>query len=561
MRKPHSTLARARGTMLATGGLTAPRLRRSWPWLWVSVMACGGAPVAVPDLDVDPDPEPDPVFSPDLVVLDSGTVRGHEVDGSIAFKGIPYAAPPVADLRWRAPQPLEPWTGVRDASDYPPMCPQPPSDIGVGGGDEDCLYLNVWTPADRTEEDRLPVMLFLHGGGNFLGDSAHSMDYVVGTSGKGALYDGARLSARGRNVVVTINYRLGVLGFLTHPALADASGSSGNYGLMDQIAALQWVQQNAEALGGDPNRVLLFGQSGGGRDVCLLVASPAAGGLFSTAALHSLPCAAQTNDSAVTQRDDLLAELGCDTSTDPIACMRAQDADVLVNAQSARPLGLASGAFRPTVDGLIVPEQPRTLFARGEFNHMPIIVGTTDAEYANRWTDMSVAQYEGTILATQGQRVGALILASYPASDFSSGHAAYVEVMSDRNVTCPTRRLAQVLADGQSEPVYLYRFRQVLSTSTRLGDGAYHTSELAYLFQHMSGEHFSATDEERSTEQAMLQYWSSFAATGTPSGSGLADWPAHDSVGLGYQSLEAVPYAGVALKDDACNFWDSLSGS
>ena len=501
--------------------------------------------------------------------IDTGIMLGTEEEGSIAYKGVPYVAPPIGELRWRPPVAAAAWTGVFNADSYPPFCPQPDNNLGEVGGVEDCLYLNVWTPADRGVNESLPVMVFLHGGGNFLGSSTSPLNGTLENTNSTPTYEGQRLSAHGRVVVVTLNYRLGVLGFLTHPGLIDEEGYSGNYGLMDQIEALKWVQRNIAAVGGDSERVMLFGQSGGGRDVCLLVTSPKAAGLFSRAAMHSIPCGNQPYSQAVTTRNALLAEMSCQTdgatsteltAAEQVACMRGKDAIGLVSAVSAQPLGLASGAFRPTIDGNIITGIARSLFASGDYNHMPMIIGTNGLEYAHRWTDITAAQYPGYINATFGSDAAA-VLAQYPInrSDFAGdGSKAYSTVMSDKNAVCPTRSLAASIAASQADDLFYYRFHQVLSTTDRKGDGAYHTTELLYLFQHMSGDAFSATDDERFTEAAMLEYWTSFAATGVPSGDGLATWLNHDATDEYYLSINSTLELLQRAKESDCEFWNGL---
>jgi para-nitrobenzyl esterase len=501
--------------------------------------------------------------------IESGIVIGTEDSGAIGYKGIPYAQPPIGELRWKAPQAVAPWTEALAATQYPPFCPQPDNNLGEVGGQEDCLYLNVWTPAMRDPAEKLPVMVFIHGGGNFLGSSTSPLNGLLNNSSSRPLYEGQRLATRGQVLVVTFNYRLGALGFLTHPGLIEETGFSGNYGLMDQIEVLKWVQRNIEVFGGDPDRVLLFGQSGGGRDVCLLVSSPVTQGLFSRAAMHSIPCGNQPYTQAVETRNALLAEMNClmasdqttpFTNAEQMACMRGKEPLSLVNAEASQPLGLASGAFRPTIDGEIVTGVARSLFATGDFQHMPIVVGNNALEYAHRWPQLSAEQYPAFVTAIFGSDAPA-VMNQYPLSraDFQGDAGlAFSTLMSDRNAVCPSKSLVGSIANNQPKNTYYYQFQQALSTEDRKADGVYHTTELLYLFQHMGGDVFSATEDERLTEEAMLKYWTRFADTGVPSAEGYVEWQPHEAINEYFLGIQSVPSMDQNYKDSDCAFWGSL---
>ena len=500
--------------------------------------------------------------------LNSGWIEGRRRRGALEFVGIPYAQPPVGDLRWRPPQNVEPWDGIRSAKQMSSPCVQVTgtfvSDARPAAepfGSEDCLYLNVWTPSDPPPDGGWPVMVFLHGGGNIAGSTREPISSVASTESDAPLYDGARLAVRGGVVVVTLNYRLGAVGFLAMPELdAEAdTGTSGNYGLMDQIRALRWVQNNISAFTGDPSRVMLFGQSGGGRDTILLVTSPLTDGLFHAAAVHSAPLGAPTQEGLRERAEELVVEMGCD-GPNRLACMRQVSAGDMVTSEASTPLGLASAAFLPTVDGWVVVDQPRSIIARGEKEVVPLLLGTLEAEYSHRWTDLRAPAYPAAVRAMVGPRLADAVLAQYPLERFDSAAEAFVTMMSDRNVTCPHRVFARI-ASASGVPTWLYRFREILHPDVRLGFGAYHSSELLYLFQHMDGVEFPADPDDAAAEDVMLGYWTRFAETADPNGDGRAadplwkpfrvDEPAH-------LSISARPELGWDLKAEDCDFWDSL---
>ena len=521
---------------------------------WVAAGCSGGG-----DGGSEPAPPADPT---PVATVTTGELRGVEENGAHAFKGIPYAAPPVGDLRWTPPQPVAPWVGVRAADALPPPCPQSPASADGGDptqykGTEDCLYLNVWTPAQRAANERLPVMFFIHGGGNFSGSSAESIDFLLTTSGGPAWYDGSRLAARGRVVVVTVNYRLGPLGFIRHASMDPAN--TGNFGLLDQIAALHWVQQNIAAFGGDSARVMIFGQSGGAYDVCALMASPLADGLFSRALMQSGVCYLHPQSLMEQYTDALLQEIGCAGAPDVMQCLRGIPAEDLILAQSAQPKGLGSFTFHPFIDGYVGLDQPLAVIARGEHNRVPFIIGSNAAEYAHRFASVTTqAAYEAAIAATIGPQYVAAVVAEYPAADYASPREALVQALSDRNVTCTSKRIASQVSAAQTEPVFRYHFRRVLSAPEREADGAYHASELLYLFQHMDGVYFGANDDDRTVEANLLNYWTRFAADGDPNSAAMPTWQEYDAVLDPYQIIDIVPAGDAQLKQDKCLFWDAL---
>jgi para-nitrobenzyl esterase len=384
-----------------------------------------------------------------VVPVEGGPVRGAVTpQGVLVFKGIPYAAPPVGRLRWRAPAPVEPWPGIRDATRFGPGCPQP------GEGKEDCLHVNVWS-ADLT--GHRPVMVWIHGGG-FHFESASR-----------PLYDGGLL-ARRDVVVVTLDYRLGALGFLAHPRLSAESPErvSGNYGLLDQIAALRWVRRNIARFGGDPERVTVFGQSAGGESVSDLMVSPLARGLFSRAIAQS---GSAWNNPTLQEREQIgkrvAEQAGCG---DDMECLRRKDPSTLVTPQ----LG-------PVVDGWALPKSPARLFLAGKQAAVPFLIGTTAGETARNtaldgittvgaYRDYLRKQYPGH--ATEVERF-------FPAATDGDAHRRVVEVTTVDWCFRPARRMALAMRKVGA-PAYFYRFTRVPPAAAPWG--AYHSLDLFYLF-------------------------------------------------------------------------------
>ena len=444
--------------------------------------------------------------------VQQGVMVGAVADGVQSFKGVPFAAPPVGPLRWRAPQRPATWEGARSAEGYGAICIQPPSNGDPGVGplpmSEDCLTLNVWTPAGRAGAP-LPVMVWIHGGG-----------YNNG-SGTAALYDGTNLAKRGV-VVVTINYRLGRLGFFDHPALAAerAPGEpAGNYGVMDQIAALQWVRDNAAAFGGDPGTVTIFGESAGGAAVTQLMVAPAARGLFHRAVVQSgmgrqrsaelaldrpgRP-AAQSLGRAWARGAGLAAEM---TAAD----LRAVPPEALLNPMPA------FYSDNLIVDGGVLSEDVVKAFAAGRQAAVPLILGANSAEF---WwiRPADAGAYGRTDDAMTGAEHDALLVA-YGGPEGYDQHG-----VSDLVFNEPARHLARLHA-GAGHPTYLYRFDVVPESNPEPSGGATHASERPYVFDnlHTVGRPMGGRDERAAA--AMVDYWTSFAAAGDPNGPGQPAWP------------------------------------
>lgn len=464
----------------------------------------------------------------DVIQINSGPISGKVEDGVRVFLGIPFAAPPAGELRWKPPQEIASWNQVRNSTVYGPSCPQPGQSVlmlGSGKFSEDCLYLNVWTTAKKADE-RLPVMVWIHGG---------AFNFGSGTQPE---YNGKNLAKKGV-VVVTINYRLGPLGFLVHPLLSkeSAHGTSGNYGLLDQIAALKWVQKNIAAFGGNPDRVTIFGQSAGSRSVSLLMISPLSAGLFHRAIAESggpiigseyLSPAFNGNMANVSKMGQkLTAKLGCDKAEDVLAAMRAKSAQEWVEAADCKTDLFDDEApfFAPVFDGWVLPKNPLAAFSGGQQHDVPIIVGSTLNEgtlYLADEKDLSVEKYKSFLksrFADQSGKAFAMFPA-YKAEDVAPAIDHFLTVAANAQ---PARLVAQSMERKKSR-AYLYLFTRLPDTAMTRKLKVHHGVELAYVFGNMSkSEGYNDTDMELSHK--MMDYWVNFAKTGNPNGKGLPDWP------------------------------------
>ncbi|MCY4076829.1 MAG: carboxylesterase family protein [Acidobacteria bacterium] len=468
-----------------------------------------------------------PVAETSLGTLAGERVAGH--DDVLVFRGIPYAEPPVGDARWRPPIAKAAWDGTRAATTFGPACWQrltPESSIYTRGDlerAEDRLYLNVWTAAEDAAEAR-PVMVWFHGGG-------HS-----GGWGSARVFDGTALAQKGV-VLVTINYRLGPFGFLAHPALSAESehGSSGNYGLLDKVAALAWVRDNIAAFGGDPGNVTIFGQSAGSWSVCYLMASPLAAGLFHKAIGHSGGCfrgGRPDLEAAHAQGLAAAAALGAEGGgAEALAALRALDAPAVLDSD------LGSGAI---VDGWFMPRAARAIFDAREHNDVPVIVGALADEGTTLYAGMperSAAELTATLRDEYGEHADAVLAAYGPEVDRSTKGGAQA-IQADRSFVWEMRTWARAV-EAAGNRAYLYFFSQAppvfriyvperaaidLPAGPR-GYGAYHSGDLAYVFANTRLVGIDWTDRDHELSDAMSQYWVNFARTGDPNGGDLPAWP------------------------------------
>lgn len=494
-----------------------------------------------------------PVTAGDTVETKHGKVTGTQQGSVLGFKGIPFAKPPVGDLRWRPPEPPPPWSDVRQTATFPSPCAQ--NDPAKGArGSEDCLYLNVWTKPAGTLR---PVLFFLHGGGNVFGSTS---EVTAGVP----LYDGARIVERHDVVVVTAQYRLGVFGFFAHDKLAAESErrASGNYGLLDQIAALRWVKENIARFGGDPNRVLLFGESAGGADTCALVASPLAAGLFSSALIQSGGCSAIPAARAKTWQQSFVEKSGCG---EDVACWRHLGTEAALKASVAEPLagGVVQTPSGPVVDGWVLPDTPLARIRAGKHNHVPIVFGANRDETASPLFQVPhifpAFTYEARVKALFGADAPK-VLAAYPVTAFESPRAAWIALTSDGQFVCPARTYARAAAASQTEHVYRYFYTHV-SHGGRVSAnaGAAHGFELFYVFQWISATPgYAATPGDLALERAIGGYWTRFAKTGDPNGDGAVVWPIYDGATDPYLELGTPTRAAEKLNPARCDLWETF---
>ncbi len=475
---------------------------------------------------------PAPAAKP-VVATRTGAVSG--TGGEIeSFKGIPYAAPPVGALRWRAPEPAKPWKGVRDATRFGDDCMQRPYVISTGQKtSEDCLTLSVWTQGHARNAHR-PVMVFLYGGGFIGGSAAYP------------LYDGARLAANGV-VVVGLNYRIGIFGFLAHPALTAESAhrASGNYGLLDQIAALKWVQDNIAAFGGDPKRVTVFGESAGAVSIAVLMTSPLAKGLFSQAILHS-PDVPYLATLAAAEKSG--AALGAD-----LAALRRMSATELLahndDFYPQHPVGsLMSPSFpAPIVDGYVLPAQPRAQFAAGAVNAVPAIVGIAADEGRMFSPQQTLASYQAWVKDKFG-RSSAQLLAANPAATDAQANTAASAILGDAVFGESARLIARTLSEHQPR-TFFYLFSRGVAGRAQ---PATHSEVLPFLFGSLDKPSFIPHDPPDATDlklsATLQQAWTRFATTGDPNGPGLPNWPRYDRSSDPYLEFGTSIRAGQAYR-------------
>jgi para-nitrobenzyl esterase len=452
-----------------------------------------------------------------------GRVEGVLADGVVSFKGVPFAAPPVGDLRWKAPQPVKPWSGVKKADSFGAMCMQDPNFGRIFGGppemSEDCLYLNVWTAA-KSAGDKLPVMVWIYGGGFF-----------SGLTGSPA-YDGFNFAKKGV-VMVSIAYRVGVFGFLAHPELSRESGKgSGNYGLEDQIAGLSWVQQNIARFGGDPSRVTIFGESAGGISVSMLAASPAAKGLFHQAISESGGSFAppRYDDEggetvfalkvAEAHGEDYLKRLG----VKDINAARAQSAEAVLKAMGP-PMGQG---FWPVLDGNVIVGDQYELYEAGRFNDTSVLIGTNSDEGALFSRPVTPAQFELQIRREYGARADT-ILAAYPHATDAEATRSMKNIFRESTFAWHTWAWARLQSQKGKGKVYLYYFDYHQPDEL---EGASHGTEMGYVFGNLEGPgamlaHLKgpAKPDDLAMSNLLSSYWVNFAKTGDPNAPGLPTWP------------------------------------
>ena len=502
-----------------------------------------------------------------LVRTDAGWVRGEASEGHVTFSGIPYAAPPVGERRWAPPAAAAPWRGVRDATAPGATCPQGSygPDGPVVSGAEDCLYLNVTAPRSGGRHGgRRPVIVWLHGGGF--------------RSGAGSEYDGARLATAGDVVVVTVNSRLGALGYLSSPALDAEGHTSGNYGLEDQAAALRWVRRNAAGFGGDPGNVTLAGESSGGRSVCAHLASPASAGLFHRAIIQSGPCVDLVTKPVADERGARVAdELGCGTTgtsgagaADVAACLRERPvADLLRTLPGVgAPVNdeYADEPWQPVIGTPTLPHQPLDAIAAGSSAGVPLLVGANRDEMRSFVgfafdEPLTADGYRAQVTEAFGADAEA-VLARYPVEAYPSPTLALATVLGDWGGgvgSCPVLEGAEVVSAHADTFAY-----ELLEDSGLVIDGfplgAYHGWDLPFLFDvSIPGSQYpELTPAQRRLSAAMVDHWARFARTGDPNRPGRPVWPEFGRtgtvLGLAADAVAPTPFATT----HRCDFWATI---
>jgi para-nitrobenzyl esterase len=504
------------------------------------------------------------------ITVAQGQLHGIEATNFDAWIGIPYAAPPVGSLRWVAPQPVQPWPGVRDATNFGNRCVQ-----GTGWDpgyqtpklNEDCLDLNVYAPGNARRN--LPVLVWIHGGGF--------------TGGAGQDTDPRQYVQRNDAIVVTINYRLGVLGYLNLPQLS--SDGSGNFGLLDQQAALRWVNKNIAKFGGDSRNITIAGQSAGGSSVCDQLASPAAKGLFEKAVIVSGSCSMGTVAAGQATSQQVVTALGCGGASDVLACLRAVPTAKIVALQAT---GVSP---RPSIGGAAFPLDPAQAVATGQFNRVPVINGSVHDErrlfifqgYDYVGNPLTASQYVNLVDSTYGA-AAPQVLAKYPVSNYSSPDIAWATMQTDsldqaRKVTddelskwTPTYAY-EFQVEDTPEFTSIYLLQQTNAAAKAFPFGATHVDDLAYLWQYL-GLTVPLTDAQLALSDQITEFWNNFQRTGDPNGSGVPDWTRYSVANpkwMQYRACEAAEASTAFpsacsvsgngfLNDHNVAFWTSMLG-
>lgn len=487
----------------------------------------------------------------ETVHLESGTISGYQdlESGMISFKGIPFAAPPVGDLRWKAPQPVEAWEGIRECTAFGPSPVQatpapfmfwseefliPREPIG-----EDCLYLNVWTKAEK-RTDKLPVLVYIYGGGFRSGGSAC------------AIYDGTNMAEKGV-VFISINYRVGVLGFLAHPELAEESGygSSGNYAILDMIAALKWVQQNIDHFGGDPGNVTIAGQSAGSFAVNYLSVSPLAKGLFHQAIAQS---GAAFLSSPL--RPDMSLE---EAELSGVAFAKGLGAASLAELRSLPAdsiLGAVGGLNGPFIDGYVLPESVMDAYENGHQNDVPVLVGWNGDEGMVRQMQAADKYKEQAVLRF-GERANDF-LEVYPGTTEEEAVKSQIAMSRDETFAIQAYIWAKTQTTLGGSAVYLYNFNRDLPAHTpETQFGAFHSSEIVYAYDNLHTLDRPWEDIDQEIADQMSAYWVNFSRTGDPNGPGLSRWEPYTPEKEGAMIIDTITNQQSIPNLEQLRFWES----
>ena len=549
---PISVMAQGLGTPDPTIGISDDLVQANWlvagKVKTVQGDAMRGATMMVPGLVA---------ASSGILATDAGLVEGAvSTDSKVRiFKGLPFAAPPVGAWRWKAPQPVPSWTGVRKATDFGARCMQgrifEDMVFRDSGPSEDCLYLNVWTPSTSSQA-HLPVMVWIYGGGFAAGSASEPRQ------------DGENLAKKGV-VVVSFNYRLGVFGFLCHPDLTKESGhnASGNYGLLDQVAALKWVRRNIAAFGGDPDNVTIFGESAGSFSVSALMASPLAQGLFQRAigesgAFFSVTLGAKPLALSEEADRKFTDSLGLHS----LEALRALPADALLEA--AMKQGIMW--FWPIIDGYFLPQEVRSIFASGEQSKVPLLAGwNADEGDFHAIFAGAVPTAPNFVARAQtlfGDKADAF-LKLYPAATDDQAKRSAQDLAGDQFIAFSTWKWIELQAATGNSRVFRYEFDDAppsaAKDSTAPSRGAYHSAEIEFVFEALASKNLPWRPEDEKLSDLMSSYWTNFAKTGDPNGPGLPHWPAYSNQSkYEVMHLSASPYSAPDEHRGRYEFLDAL---
>lgn len=481
---------------------------------------------------------------PSPVKVEGGWIQGAVEEDLTVFKGIPFAAPPVGELRWHAPQPVKKWEGIKQTTEFAPAPMQggnPPS-----GKSEDCLYLNVWTPA-KSAKEKIPVLVWIYGGGFSFGSTSEPV------------YNGKKLAKKGV-VLVSIAYRVGQLGFLAHPELTAENPDhvSGNYGLLDMIAGLRWVQKNIGAFGGDPDKVTIFGESSGAISVSMLCASPLAKGLFHGAISQSGGSFGPTRPTTFpgeNMKTLKQAEIDGEAFTQKagvssIAELRKIEADKL-------PSGWGMPGGWPIIDGYVIPDDQHRLYEAGKYNDIPVLVGYNSDEGASFSRERTPEEYITGVKTRYGRYAEDLIKA-YPVGEKNVPKTAR-DLARDAAFGWHTWSWARLQAQTGKSKVFYYYFDQhpdYPEESPRFGYGSPHGQDVAYVFMNLDASNPQTTKSDIELSEAMGTYWTNFAKYGNPNGEGVPVWPAFTSDNPAVMYLGPAPHTGVVPSEESLRVLD-----
>ena len=496
----------------------------------------------------------------DPIRIDSGLIRGTTATASSkvqVYRGIPYAAPPIGDLRWKAPGPVKPWKGIRDCREFGSSCLYVPYGAGslwsgpewddLAKQNEDCLYLNVWTTAKSSDEKR-PVMVWIHGGG------------LTRKSGSVPAYGGANLALKGV-VSVTINYRLGPFGFMAHPDLSkeSAHGSSGNYGVLDQIAALKWVQRNIASFGGDPERITIFGESAGSWSVCFLTATPLAKDLFHRAIGQSgsnfgpMVHLSQDRGQLAAEKTgiEFAKKIGSKDKPASLKDLRGLPAKEVLSKYGKMPRSHNA----PNVDGWVFPDEVAAIYEQGKQNPVNVIVGSNADEGTTFvWNVPDTIEAFKKYAQDKYGNMADEFLKAYPVNNDSQVRDAYIASVGDDWFTWQMRTWARLMSTVNTK-AYQYYFSRVPPIPDNENYGSYHGAEIIYIIGNFHLASFKQQQADKLLAETMSSYLINFAKTGNPNGEGLPEWPAYDNKDEYYMEFGDTIQKGQHLAKDRSDFF------